>query len=266
MRQTLWRQFLSSFLPLQDQEPPLICLESPVGMEPRTLQCPQERNTEMYKEAELPYKPTQQYSSMSKPSLSKHGNWMIFKSTGISPSHSKLRNHSLKFRNQIDLDHVLSFVYYFGARADIISTGMSYMCWKSCCRQCHPAMNDLEHGGSQKEDGWLWGSMYSIHSQSGYFDPLLHRRWSILQSYQSIRRVLFSHGFAKREGIVDTLGIWGGSLLKILSLNLHFIPRLRTYRLHYQKRAVRKEKLVLRHTRITSQLVLTGLSSFSLFQ
>ena len=35
------------------------------------------------------------------------GAWMILISVQISPSHSTLRNHSLKLRNHIDFDHVL---------------------------------------------------------------------------------------------------------------------------------------------------------------
>ena len=35
------------------------------------------------------------------------GAWMFLTSVQISPSHSALGNHSLKFRNQIDLDHML---------------------------------------------------------------------------------------------------------------------------------------------------------------
>ena len=36
------------------------------------------------------------------------GVWMILISVQISPSHSTLKNHSLKFRNHIDFDHVMS--------------------------------------------------------------------------------------------------------------------------------------------------------------
>ena len=78
----------------------------------------------------------------------------------------------------------------------------------------------------------------------------------------SIWDVSASHSFTV-DSVVDLLKC-GGLLFNICLSLLFFSPRLKIYRLHNHRRAVWREILGLRPTRIILQMKLTGLSSFSL--
>ena len=94
-----------------------------------------------------------------------------------------------------------------------------------------------------------------MDSLARYFHTLLHRRWIILDF------CLFPHSFVNRMHC----HLWIQFSILFSLLPPFFLCRQRMSQLHSQRRTVLKEKLVLRPIRITSELVLTGLSSFSSF-